>query len=116
MVQTWTHGIDNTHRIDLDLLYSHVIIKDSWYRNGLMVQTWTHGIDEDSWYRHGLMVQTWTHGIDEDSWYRPGLTVFTTPMVFTQAPGIESVLVNYTRKRGPTQGPEGQYKEPNITF
>ena len=35
------------------------IDKDSWYRQGLMVQTRTHGIDK-------------THGIDSDSWYRIG--------------------------------------------
>ena len=57
MVCTLTHGIDNTHDIDLDSRYSNVICKDSWYWQGLMLKTWTHGIDN-------------THGIDKDSWYR----------------------------------------------
>ena len=85
MVLTWTSGID----------------LDSWYR-GLKVQTWTYGIDMDSWYIHGLMVQTWTHGIDKDSWYRYRLMVLTTPMLLTQTHGIESVLLNHTRTRGPS--------------
>ena len=50
MLQTWTHGIDNTHGIGLDSWYSYVIGKDSCYKNGLMVLTKTHGIDMDSWY------------------------------------------------------------------
>ena len=50
MVKTWTHGVDKTHGIDLDLWYSHVIGKDSWYRYGLMVSTYYHGKYMDSWY------------------------------------------------------------------
>ena len=68
---------------------------DLWYRNRLMLQTWTHGVDMDSWYRYGLMVLT-------DSWYRHGLIVLTTPMVLTQTHGVVSVLLNHTRKRGPS--------------
>ena len=48
MVYTWTHGIDNTHDIDLDSWYSNVIGKDSWYKHGLMVLTRTHVKDMDS--------------------------------------------------------------------
>ena len=31
-----THGINNTHVIDLESWYSHAIGKDSWYRHGLL--------------------------------------------------------------------------------
>ena len=31
MVYPWTHGIDNTHDIDLDSWYFNVIGKESWY-------------------------------------------------------------------------------------
>ena len=47
------------------------------YTHGIvMVFARTHDIDMDSWYLQGLMVETWTHGIDNtngsalDSWYR----------------------------------------------
>ena len=46
---TWTHGIDNTHGIDLDSWYSHVNGKDSGYRHELMVLTIYHGKYMDSW-------------------------------------------------------------------
>ena len=72
------------------------------YRHGLMVLTWTLGMDMDSWYRHGLMVLIRTHGIDIDSWYRYRLMVLTTPMALTWTHGIESVLLNHTRTRGPS--------------
>ena len=61
----------------------------------------THGIDLDSLYRHGLMVETWTLGIDIHSWYKHGLMVLTKPMVSTQTHGIVSVLLNHTHTRGP---------------
>ena len=32
-----SHGINNTHGIDLDSWYSHVIGKDLWYIHGLTV-------------------------------------------------------------------------------
>ena len=48
------------------------------------------------------MVLTRTHGIDKDLWYRQGLMVLTTPMVFTKAHGIESILLNHTRTTGPS--------------
>ena len=43
-----------------------------------------------------------TYGIDKDLWYRPGLMVLTTPMVLTKTHGIESVILNHTRTRGPS--------------
>ena len=58
---------------------------------------------------HGLVMllarthgKTLSHGIDKDSWYRHGLMVLTTPMLFTQTHGIESVLLNHTSTRGPS--------------
>ena len=50
MISTWTHGIDNTHGIDLDSWYNHFSCKDSLYRHGLMVLT-------------TLMVLPYTHGV-----------------------------------------------------
>ena len=47
------------------------------------------------------MVLTRTYGIDKDLWYRQGLMVLTTPMVLTKTHGIESVILNHTRTRGP---------------
>ena len=76
MVYTWTHGIDNTHEIDLHSWYSNVIGKDSWCRHGLMVLVGTHVKDMDS--------------------------LLTTPIVLTKTPGIESVLLNHTHTRGPS--------------
>ena len=43
-----------------------------------------------------------THGIDKDSWFRQGLMVLTTTMVLTLTHGIESVLLNHIRTRGPS--------------
>ena len=48
------------------------------------------------------MVLTRTYGIDKDLWYRQGLMVLTTPMVLTKTHGIESVILNHTRMRGPS--------------
>ena len=48
------------------------------------------------------MVLTKTYGIDKDLWYGQGLMVLTTPMVLTKTHGIESVLLNHTRTRGPS--------------
>ena len=48
------------------------------------------------------MVLTRTYGIDKDLWYRQGLMVLTTPMVLTKTHGIESVIINHTRTRGPS--------------
>ena len=48
------------------------------------------------------MVLTRTYGIDMDLWYRQGLMVLTTPMVLTKTHGIESVILNHTRTRGPS--------------
>ena len=48
------------------------------------------------------MVSKRTPGIDKDSWYRQGFMVLTTPMVLTKTHGIESVLLNHTRTRGPS--------------
>ena len=48
------------------------------------------------------MVLKRTHGIDKDFWYRQGPMVLTTPMVITKSHGIESVLLNHTRTRGPS--------------
>ena len=48
------------------------------------------------------MVCTWTHGIDKDSWHRQGLMVLTTTMILTLTHGIELVLLNHTRTRGPS--------------
>ena len=54
-----------------------------------MVLTRTHGIDKDSW-------------IDKDLWYRQGLMVLTTTMVMTKTHGVELVILNPTRTRGPS--------------
>ena len=43
-----------------------------------------------------------TYGIDMDLWYRQGLMVLTTPIVLTKTHGIESVILNHTRTRGPS--------------
>ena len=48
------------------------------------------------------MVLTRTYGIDKDLWYRQGLMVLTTPMVLTKTHGIELVILNHTRMRGPS--------------
>ena len=48
------------------------------------------------------MVLTRAHGIDKDLWYGQGLMVLTTPMVLTKTHGIESVIINHTRTRGPS--------------
>ena len=48
MVYTWTHGIDNTHVIDIDSWYSNLIGKDSNYIHGLVVLTGTQVKDPDS--------------------------------------------------------------------
>ena len=45
---------------------------------------------------------TRTHDIDKDFWKRQGLMVLTTPMVLTKTHGIELVLLNHTRTRGPS--------------
>ena len=48
------------------------------------------------------MVLTRTHGIDKDLWYRQQLMVLTTPIVLTKTHGIELVILNHTRTRGPS--------------
>ena len=47
------------------------------------------------------MVLTRTHGTDKDLWYRQVHMVLKTPMVMTKTHGIESVLQNHIRTRGP---------------
>ena len=48
------------------------------------------------------LFQSRAHGIDKDLWYRQQLMVLTTPMVLTKTHGIESVILNHTRTRGPS--------------
>ena len=48
------------------------------------------------------MVLTRAHGIYKDSWHGQGLMVLTTPMALTKTHGIESVILNPTRTRGPS--------------
>ena len=48
------------------------------------------------------MVLTRTHGIDKDLWYRQQLMVLTTLIVLTKTHGIELVILNNTRTRGPS--------------
>ena len=67
----------------------HGIDKDSWYTHGHIVLTRTPSIDKDSWYLQGNMVKPKTHGIDK-------------LMVLTETHGIEWVLLNHTRTRGPS--------------
>ena len=40
--------------------------------------------------------------MDMDSWYKHELMVITTRMVWTETHGIESVILNHTRTRGPS--------------
>ena len=73
MVYTWTHGIDNTHDIDLGSWYSNVFGKVSWYRLGLMVLTRTHVTDTDTYrYRqHPWYLVSWYKiGAHESQMYK----------------------------------------------
>ena len=70
IVYTWTYVIDNTQGIDLVSWYSHVIGRDSWYRDKLMVLTRTLGINMDSWH--------WQH-----PWYLLRLMIYNRYSLIT---------------------------------
>ena len=53
----------------------------------------------DLWYHLDLYVPL---GIAKDLWNRQGLMVLTIPIVLTKTHGIESVILNHTRTRGPS--------------